>query len=191
MEYDFVLASSSPRRLSLLKQAGITPKNVGNPNVCETFDGKETILKYVRRMASEKALAVSKFYPNDNIFAADTVVVCSNRVLHKTDDEEQAKRNLQLLSGRRHRVITAICLIDKNNKKSVKHVITKVKFKTLSPEEIKDYLATDEWKGKAGSYAIQGRAECFVQKIIGSWSNVVGLPLYETVNLLQGTKKNS
>ena len=189
MEYDFILASSSPRRLALLNQAGIVPKRVESPNVHEDMGENEPILKYVKRMAREKALAVSRLYPDDNVMAADTVVVCGNRILFKTDDKEQARRNLQLLSGRRHKIITAVCLIDKDKKETVKSVVAKVKFKRLSSEEINNYLETDEWKGKAGSYAIQGRAECFVQTMLGSWSNVVGLPLCETVNLLQKTKE--
>ncbi len=188
MEYDFILASSSPRRLALLAGVGISPKRTEAPNILEERLEKETVLTYVKRMAEQKALEVSSRYPGDNILAADTVVSCGENILFKTDDENVARNNLLHLSGRRHKVITAVCLIDKNQKKSLKYSVTKVKFKRLSPVEINDYLASGEWKGKAGSYAIQGRAECFVQMILGSWSNVVGLPLYDTVNILQHIK---
>ena len=189
MEYDFILASSSPRRLALLKQAGILPKKIESPNIYEEKDEKESVFTYVERMAKQKALTVAKAYPNDNIIAADTVVLCANKVLPKTDDEEQARKNLQLLSGRRHRVITAVCLVDKNGRASVRHVVSKVKFKRIPLDELEEYLGTGEWVNKAGSYAIQGMAERFVQMIIGTWSNIVGLPLYETVSMLQKAKK--
>jgi septum formation protein len=189
MESDFVLASSSPRRLALLAQAGIYPKKVEKPDVLEEKSKDETVLAYVRRMAREKALCVAERCPGDNVLAADTVVVCGNKVLAKTDDEKQARDNLFLLSGRRHKVITAVCLIDRNGKEIIKHSVSKVKFKRLSPEDIRSYLASGEWKDKAGSYAIQGRAECFVQMISGSWSNIVGLPLYDTMNIINQIKR--
>lgn len=188
MEYDFILASSSPRRLQLLSQAGIEPKEVVSPEIDEAYVDKETPLSYVKRMALEKALSVASVRKKTNILAADTIVVCGRRILFKTDDEQQARKNLFLLSGRRHRVITAVCFINKQGKSNVSYLSTLVKFKRLSALEIEDYIDSLEWKGKAGSYAVQGRAEAFVQMLIGSWSNVVGLPLCRTVNILRQIK---
>ena len=188
MEYDFILASSSPRRLALLSQAGISPKRVESPDVTEEREKGETPLAYVRRMARTKASAVASRYAGENVLAADTIVVMGDRIFAKTDDAEKAKQTLLMLSGRRHRVITAVCLVDKNGKERIRHSVSHVRFKRLSHNELAEYLASGEWRGKAGSYAVQGRAECFVREIIGSYSNIVGLPLCDTVNLLNGIK---
>jgi septum formation protein len=178
-----VLASASPRRLALLAQIGIVPDRVVSPEIDETPRRFELPREYVRRVAHAKAAAVVE---NDAcVLAADTVVAAGRRILPKAETQEQARACLELLSGRRHRVLTAVVLAGRG-RTSERLVESTVTFCRLAPEQIDAYLSGDEWHGKAGGYAIQGRAASVVRFLSGSYSNVVGLPLYETAQLLRG-----
>lgn len=180
-----VLASASPRRLALLAQIGIEPDLVIAADIDETPHSKELPRDHAERLAREKAEAVAPGYADAFVLGADTVVACGRRILPKPETEAEAEECLTLLSGRAHRVYTAIHLIAPH--RSVARVNeTRVTFKRLSREEIAFYLASGEWHGKAGGYAIQGRAAIFVRSLQGSHSSVVGLPLFETAALLSG-----
>ena len=180
-----ILASASPRRLELLAQIGIVPDRVIPTDIDEIQGRRELPPDLARRLAAAKAAAAER--PAGTwVIGADTVVACGRRVLPKAGDEAEARRCLRLLSGRRHRVHGGICVIDGDGGAHVRLVTTRVAFKRLEAREIEDYIDGGEWRGKAGGYAIQGRAAVFVRKIIGSYSNVVGLPLYETAALLKG-----
>lgn len=181
-----VLASASPRRAALLAQIGLEPDVVVPAAVDETPREDETPAVYAVRLAEEKARAVATRETGAFVLGADTVVACGRRILGKPATEDEARRCLALLSGRRHRVHGGIAVATPTGKLISRRVETAVLFKRLTPDEITDYLATGEWRDKAGGYAIQGRATRFVRGIIGSYSNVVGLPLYETVALLAG-----
>jgi len=180
----FILASASPRRLELLKQVGITPDKVVGADINESPHKQELPLAYAKRMAKEKCQAVRAKHLSGVILAADTVVACGRRILPKAEKENTARRCLDLLSGRRHRVHTAMALYDREGRLFETLVTTQVKFKRLSEVEIDDYIKSGEWEGKAGGYAIQGMASTFIPWIAGSYSNVVGLPLFETAKLL-------
>ncbi len=177
----FVLASASPRRLELLAQIGHEPTAVLPANIDETPYKDELPRAYVGRMAGEKARAVKHDLP---VLAADTSVVIGRRILGKPIDQSDARVMLEQLSGRRHRVLSAVAL-KIGDEIRAKLVETKLRFKRLEPSEIEEYLLSQEWMGKAGGYAIQGRAAAFIPWIEGSYSNVVGLPLAETANLLR------
>jgi nucleoside triphosphate pyrophosphatase len=181
-----VLASASPRRRELLAQLGIVPDAVDPPDIDETPLPGELPAEHARRLALAKAAAVAPRHPQAYILAADTVVACGRRILPKADTHATAESCLKLLSGRRHRVIGGLCVIAPMGKRVVRIVASQVVFKRLSPDERAAYLASGEWQGKAGGYAIQGRAAGFIAWISGSYSNVVGLPLYETHVLLAG-----
>jgi septum formation protein len=187
-----VLASASPRRLALLQQAGIEPDALRPVTVDETPKKGEVPRSLVRRLAREKALAARALVEREEdlagaiILAADTVVAVGRRVVAKTELLDEAAAALQLLSGRSHRVYTAVCLVRPDGQLRGGVVETRVRFKRLSRDEMESYLGSGEWRGKAGGYAIQGIAGSFVRKLVGSYTNVVGLPLTETVNLLQG-----
>lgn len=183
-----ILASSSPRRLDLLRQVGVIPDRVAVPEVDETPLARELPRAYALRMAEAKAgdIAARRDASAAYILGADTVVACGRRILGKADDVAVAERYLRLLSGRRHRVYTGIAVIAPGGRRAVRVVMTMVRFKRLSEPEIAAYLACGEWRGKAGGYAIQGRAEAFIPAINGSFSNVVGLPLATTLDLLRG-----
>jgi septum formation protein len=180
-----ILASASPRRLQLLAQIGIVPSQVVPADIDETPHKAERPLAYVQRVATQKAAQVSAQFPASIVLAADTTVACGARILPKAETEAQAKRCLEMLSGRRHRVYTAVCL-QQGSKQQLRVAMTQVAFKRLLPREIDAYIASGEWQGKAGGYGIQGRAEAFIPWISGSYSNVVGLPLAETSTMLQG-----
>ena len=182
-KHSFVLASASPRRIELLKNIKIFPKITYPSEINEDIISKENPRKYCIRIAKNKALKALEKYPEEFILSADTIVFCSNKIFLKPKDKEEAKKFLAFFSGRKHTVLTCICLAKKNLIK-VKKVFTKVTFKRLNTQEIEEYLLTNEWKDKAGAYAIQGYAEKFIKRINGSYSNVVGLPLFETYNLL-------
>ena len=182
----FILASSSPRRRDLLAGVGIVPACVLPADISETPLKNELPAAYAARMAREKAAVVFERNPNAFVLAADTVVACGRRILGKPKDETDARRMLTLLSGRRHKVVGAVCLNTPDGKICERLVKTSVVFKVLSEDDKKTYLDCGEWKGKAGAYAIQGKAGLFVRRIIGSYSNVVGLPLFETGALLKG-----
>jgi septum formation protein len=186
-----ILASASPRRAALLAQAGIVPIRIVAPDVDETPKKQEFPRLYALRMAVAKAAAVAAQERDGLILAADTVVVCGRRILPKAETPDEVERCLRLLSGRRHQVLTALALIAPNAKPRTRVVTTRVAFKVLTAREIADYVASGEGEGKAGGYAIQGRAEALVKFINGSYSNVVGLPLYETVAMLGGCTRLS
>jgi septum formation protein len=181
-----VLASASPRRLELLRQIAIEPDTVDPAELDESPLPRELPAAHVMRLAAAKAEAVRPRHPGAFILAADTVVACGRRILGKPADETAARRFLALLSGRRHRVWGGICLIGPDGAARARRVVSQVGFKRLTDPEIAAYLATGEWQGKAGGYAIQGRAAAFVSFVSGSYSNVVGLPLFETAQLLAG-----
>lgn len=179
-----VLASASPRRLDLLRQVGIEPATIDPADIDETPGPRELPRAYALRMAKAKLAAVAGRHPGAMVLAADSVVVCGRRILPKAGTVEEARACLGLLSGRRHRVLGAVAVATSDGATRTRLVETVVRFKRLEPAEIDDYIASDEWRGKAGGYAIQGRAARFVGFLSGSYSNVVGLPLYETVGLL-------
>lgn len=176
------LASASPRRRELIARLGITPDAIAPAEIDETPFNRELPRDYARRMAQEKALAL---HSSGYVLAGDTVVAVGRRILPKAEDETAARQCLKLLSGRRHRVLSAIALKSPDGALHEKLSETIVRFKRLSEDEISSYLASGEWDGKAGGYAIQGAAEGLIAWIQGSHSGVVGLPLYETRALLK------
>jgi len=184
-----ILASSSPRRLELLRQIGIEPDAIVPADIDETPKNRELPPDLARRLAETKARQVATAPAQGGpafVLGADTVVACGRRVLPKAGDEATARRCLALLSGRRHRVYGGVCVVHPGGEAHVRLVCTVVAFKRLDEAELAQYIASGEWRGKAGGYAIQGRAAAFVTRIVGSYSNVVGLPLYETAALLKG-----
>ncbi|HWD59483.1 MAG TPA: nucleoside triphosphate pyrophosphatase [Stellaceae bacterium] len=181
-----VLASASPRRLDLLRQIGIAPDSVDPAEIDETPLPRELPASHVLRLARAKAEAVQERHPGAFILAADTVVACGRRILGKPDDEAAARSCLTLLSGRRHRVYGGVAVVAPDGRVATRRVVSQVAVKRLSDPELTAYLATGEWRGKAGGYAIQGRAAPLVAWMQGSYSNVVGLPLFETAQLLTG-----
>lgn len=181
-----ILASASPRRLDLLRQIGIIPGAVDPAELDETPLKGETPLPHAARLAEGKARAVAARHPGKWILAADTVVACGRRILPKAEDERTARRCLDLLSGKRHRVHGGVALLSPEGKLHARAVTTIVAFKRLDHAELEAYVASGEWHGKAGGYAIQGLAAIFARQLIGSYSNVVGLPLFETAALLKG-----
>lgn len=187
-----VLASGSPRRLALLNQVGIEPDTLVPVEVDETPSKGELPRALATRVARAKAEAAfevarrSEEFRGAFILCADTVVAAGRRILPKADMLDEAAQCLRLLSGRNHRVYTGVCLVTPKGTFRQRLVETRVRFKRLSPADLEAYLASGEWRGKAGGYAIQGLAGSFVVKLVGSYTNVVGLPLYETVALLTG-----
>ena len=181
-----VLASASPRRLDLLRQIGLEPDRIDPADIDETPHRDELPPAYAVRLAEEKARAVMPRHPGAYVLAADTVVACGRRILPKASDRETARSCLELLSGRRHRVHGGIALAGPDDRLTLRRVDTQVAFKRLSEAEIAAYLCCGEWLGKAGGYAIQGRAAALIRWVRGSYSNVVGLPLFETAQLLAG-----
>ncbi|WP_367281182.1 nucleoside triphosphate pyrophosphatase [Sneathiella sp.] len=181
-----VLASASPRRLALLEQIGIKPDSVDPADIDETPLAKERPRDLALRLACEKAAAVAERHENVFLLSADTVVAVGRRALGKADTEDEARAYLSLLSGRRHQVHTGVTLITPAGKAISRAVSTAVIFKSLDIFEINAYIASGEWYGKAGAYAIQGLAAALIRQIQGSYSNVVGLPLFEVSNMLQG-----
>jgi septum formation protein len=181
-----VLASASPRRLELLRQVGLEPDCVDPADIDETPRAGELPAAHAMRLAVEKARAVSLRHLEAYVLAADTVVACGRRILPKPEDEATARSCLDLLSGRRHRVHSGIALVNPGGELVTRRVDSQVAFKRLSAAEIAAYLRTCEWRGKAGGYAIQGRAAALISWVSGSYTNVVGLPLFETVQLLAG-----
>jgi septum formation protein len=181
-----VLASASPRRLELLRQIGIVADVIDPADIDETPLPGELPPGYVLRLAREKALAVMPRHRGAFVLAADTAVACGRRILPKPADEATAAGCLELLSGRRHRVHSGIALGTPGGEIAMRRVGSQVAFKRLNREEIKGYLKSGEWRGKAGGYAVQGRAAALIRFVSGSYSNVVGLPLFETAQLLAG-----
>ena len=183
-EQSLVLASASPRRATLLAQIGIVPVAVVPPDIDETPKPGESARGLALRLARAKLASVA---PEGRfVLAADTVVAAGRQVLPKTEDADVARRMLARLSGRRHRVLTAVVLTAPDGRQAERLCETVVAFVRLSRDQMAAYLASGEWRGKAGGYAIQGRAAAFVRWISGSYSNVVGLPLFEVTQLLRG-----
>lgn len=184
---ELVLASESPRRLALLAQAGIIPDRVVPAALDEAVLKGETPREHALRLAVEKArTAAGRHAAKAFILAADTVVACGRRILPKAEDDAQVRACLALLSGRRHQVMTAVALLTPDGHLRTRLALTRVSFRRLDAAHIAAYIESREGLGKAGGYAIQGRAEIFVKDISGSYSNVVGLPLAATVALLEG-----
>lgn len=181
-----ILASASPRRLQLLEQIFLRPDAVIPADIDETVLKGELPAAYAKRIALAKAEKIAATHKDAFILAADTVVACGRRILPKAEDAVTAAQCLDLLSGRRHRVLGGIAVISPQGKSSVRLVTTIVKFKRLTPDEKKNYLGTGDWDGKAGGYAIQGPAAGFIPFINGSYTNVVGLSLPETHQMLHG-----
>ncbi|MEJ8574016.1 Maf-like protein [Microbaculum marinum] len=187
-----VLASGSPRRLGLLQQAGIEPDSLQPADIDEAPGKGETPRTLAKRLARTKAEVSIRQVDREEalkgayIVTADTVVAVGRRILPKAEMVDEAANCLRLLSGRNHKVYTSVCLVTPSRAIRQKLVETRVRFKRLSREEIESYLASGEWRGKAGGYAIQGIAGSFVVRLVGSYTAVVGLPLYETVSMLHG-----
>ncbi len=189
---NLVLASGSPRRLNLINQVGIKPDSLRPSDIDETPKKGELPRSLATRLAREKAEAALTAVTRDQelagayILAADTVVAVGRRILPKAELLDDAHQCLRLLSGRNHHVYTGVCLVTPAGAFRQRLVETRVRLKRLSNDDIEAYLAASEWQGKAGGYAVQGLASAFIVKIVGSYSNIVGLPLYETVSLLAG-----
>ncbi len=181
-----VLASASPRRRDLLAQIGIVPDAVDPADLDETPRPRELPGPHAARLAVEKAQAVAGRHPGACVLGADTVVACGRRILPKPEAPEEARRCLLRLSGRAHRVYGGLCLVAPDGSLRRRLVQTVVRVKQLEAAEIERYLASGEWQGKAGGYAIQGLAAAFIRSINGSYSNVVGLPLFEVAQILKG-----
>ena len=204
IKHKLILASASPRRVDLLKQIHITPDEIIPADIDEAEGKGELPRDLAVRLASEKAQAVAKIRSPLNppasgekdmgdahvrgeyVLAADTVVGVGRRILPKTENEEEARACLELISGRRHRVYGGIAVVTPNGKLVTRLSTTVVNFKRLSEEELESYLASKEWQGVAGGYAIQGLAGAYIKSIQGSYSNVVGLCLYDTMKILAG-----
>jgi septum formation protein len=182
----FILASASPRRLELLAQAGVTPDAVDPRDIDETPLKGETPRLAALRLAGEKARASAADHPGAFVLAADTVVAVGRRMLGKPSGDREARAMLGLLSGRGHRVFTAVCVIAPDGRAACRVSETRVKLKRLAARDLEDLLASREWQGAAGGYRIQGRAGACVIGLVGSYTGVVGLPLYETMSLLAG-----
>lgn len=184
-KHPFLLASASKFRLKLLNQIMIQPDEICSMDINEESLKKELPSVYCKRIAYDKAIAAQVKYPSHLILSADTVIAVGRRILHKTDDSEQAEKYLELLSGRRHRAYTTICVFSPCGRQHIRQKFSIVKFKKLDDFEIKQYIESDEWRGCAGGYTITGLAEGFINFISGSYSNVVGLPLFDVNQVLK------
>jgi len=183
-----VLASASPRRLDLLRQIGVTPDRVAPTDIDESPLKDERPRQLALRLAIQKGEAACNSNPAGLYYtlAADTVVAVGRRILPKAETEAEARACLKLMSGRQHDVLTGVAVFAPDGRKASRLVSSRVAFKRLSHEETEGYIMSGEWKGKAGGYAIQGRAGALISEISGSYSSIVGLPLYETASLLEG-----
>jgi len=181
-----ILASASPRRLDLLKQIGVTPDKVIPAEIDETPWPGEQPRAHAERLAREKAETIAKAEKDAFVLSGDTVVACGRRILPKTQTEAEARECLKLLSGRRHRVFTGVALVTPHGATQSRVSESIVQLKRLSDREIAAYLASNEWRGKAGGYAIQGLAAGLISYLRGSHSNVIGFPLFEVAQLLEG-----
>ena len=182
---DFILASGSPQRIALLRQIGFEPKEIFPADINEENEPKEKPLPYVRRMALQKALYVAKLKPEQNILACDTIVCVGNRIIHKSKNAEEQLKVMKMLSGRTHKVISSVCLIDKNGSPHQRTVMSRISMRRLDEKELKSYIDSNEWVGVCG-YKIEGKMAAYVTRLVGDYSAVVGLPLCETMNLLKG-----
>lgn len=180
---DFILASGSPQRKRLLAQIGFEPAKTEPADIDETPMKFEKPSAYVKRMALEKALHVAEKHPGEVVLACDTVVAVGTRIIQKSHNETEQEKVMRALSGKTHRVLSAVCVVNRDGKTSLKLSTTRMVVKRMTEKEIADYVAGHEWDGCSG-YKIEGTMEAFVRKIIGSTSGVIGLPLYETKCLL-------
>jgi septum formation protein len=181
-----VLASASPRRLDLLRQVGLEPDRVLSPDIDESALASETPRQLALRLARSKAMAGAEAAPGAFVIAADTVVALGRRVFGKPTDEADARRMIGLLSGRAHRVLTGVAVAAPDGRIAARLSETRLHWKRLTPRELNAFIADGEWRGVAGGYRIQGQAAAFTMALEGSYTGVVGLPLYETLALLQG-----
>jgi septum formation protein len=179
-----VLASASPRRVALLEQIGFKPDVIQPADIDENPLKKESVNLYVKRLAYEKAKAVAKLYPDDVVLAADTTVYAKHSIIGKPENEGDAYKILNILSGSRHQVISGLCVLYKD-KKIIKTCITRVTFKKLTKQELQFLIDSQEWQDNCGGYSIIGAAAAYIKSINGSFYNVVGLPIYEANNILQ------
>ena len=184
---NLILASSSPQRLELLKQIDIVPDKIVPAKIEENPNKGEKPKDFVIRMSKEKALNVSKKFEGSYVLSGDTIVSVGRRIIGKPPNKAEAKKYLTLLSGRRHRVLSAVTLITPENKEITKVTITRVKFSRLNENDLFEYIKTNEWKGRAGGYAIQGKASAFIPWINGSYTGIVGFPINEVKNLLSSS----
>jgi len=186
----FILASSSPQRKDLLEQIGMAADIIDSPDIDETALKGELPRDYVKRIALAKVEVIAAKYDEGYVLAADTIVALGRRIIGKADDRAGAKRDLSLMSGRTHTVFSGVTIIKKQSgeiaARSLKVVETKVRFKRMSDAELEWYLDQDEWRGKSGSFTLMGKGAAFIEKISGSHTNVIGLPLCETRNMLLG-----
>ena len=185
MVKNFILASQSPQRRMLLEQIGYVPKQIVPADIDETPKVNEKPSQYVKRMAQEKAKKVFEENKGQVVLASDTIIVCGTKIIQKSKTDEEQTKVMQMLSGRTHKVLTAVCVISREGKSSLRLNTTKIKMKKLTLKEIEYYVSLKEWVGCAG-YKIEGVMAGFVKQIIGSNSGVIGLPLYETRQLLIG-----
>ena len=186
MHKDIILASASPRRVQLLQQINIEPTNIIPADIDESELKNELARELATRLSSVKAQTIYKKNKGEFILAADTVVAVGRRILPKAETPSQAQECLKLLSGRRHHIYGGITIITDQGKEVTRLCDTIVKFKRLTNQEIEEYIQSNEWEGKAGGYAIQGLAASYVSFLQGSYSNVVGLSLYDTMQILRG-----
>lgn len=189
MTKNFILASGSPQRKALLEQIGYVPKLIEPADIDETPRKNEKASAYVKRMALEKGLHAAGKHPGEMVLACDTIVVAGAHIIQKSHSDEEQEQVMRLLSGKSHRVLSAVCLINKEGKAAMRLNTTKIQMKRLSEQEIKDYVASREWVGCAG-YKIEGCLAGLVRQIKGSYSGVVGLPLFEAKSLLNGAGIN-
>lgn len=180
-----ILASASPARKALLESAGFTPDKIVPADIDETPKKGEKPALYVKRLALEKAQTIQKQYPDAYIVAADTIAVSGGKIIGKPIDRADASKIISHFGGRRHRVVTGLCILSPKGQKKLKLVESIVKCRALSEAELKWYLDSGEWEGKSGCYGLQGRASCFIEWINGSYSSIIGLPVSETVSALR------
>jgi len=183
---ELILASASPNRLDLLRSIGLEPDEISPADIDETPHKDELPKNHVLRLAQSKASKVAETHKGNFIIAADTIGYLGRKIIGKAKDENEARKILSMLSGRRHKVYSGLCVIAPDGRKRSRCIITIVKFKKLERDELEEYLKSGQWKGKSGCYGIQSRAGGFIEWINGSFSNVVGLPLAETRKLLCG-----
>lgn len=185
MVKNFILASQSPQRKILLSQIGFEPYKIEPADIDETPEKGEKPSQYVKRMAKEKALFVANKNKGEVVLASDTVIVCGTTIIQKSKTDKEQEKVMKMLSGKTHRVLTSVCVVGKGGRAVIKLNTTKIKMKKLTETEIKEYILSKEWCGCAG-YKIEGKLAGYVKQMIGSYSGVVGLPLFETRNLLIG-----
>lgn len=185
MAKNFILASGSPQRKLLLEQIEMLPSLIEPADIDETPKKNEKPTAYVKRMALEKAQNVVKKHPGEVVLACDTIIVVGSQIIQKAHSDEEQTKVMRLISGKAHKVLSAVCVIDSQGKASIRLNSTRILMKKMSEKEIEDYVKSKEWVGAAG-YKIEGRLAALVRKMIGSYSGVVGLPLFETRNLLLG-----